>query len=219
MNGIAFAIILVIIAIVGVAVYIVKPQIKKPVPESADEKHVHFADEEGLPLEQTSDDSLPAIDMNELKRTTLNAYNDPEMTQSDHSKPTQGSMFEMPKFEIGGGILNRKGESGPSENQPHFNEFVGVRRGANNDTNAMDVNELDDGEIAAFSRGTRRQIEPIAPRMTLAMRMMDPDTVKAMIEASTGKPDEENKQANAVLDKIEKLSKPKKHKDKKSKKK
>lgn len=219
MNGKLVAIIFVIVAIVGVVAYIMKMR-RRSIQESNEEKHVRFADEEGLPLEQTSDDSLPAIDMNELKRTTLNAYNDPEMTQSDHSKPTQGSMFEMPKFEIGGGILNRKGESGPSENQPHFNEFVGVRRGANNDTNAMDVNELDDGEIAAFSRGTRRQIEPIAPRMTLAMRMMDPATVKAMIEASTGKPDEENKQANAVLDKIEKLSKqPKKHKDKKSKKK
>ena len=212
MNGIQVAIVLVIVAIIATSVYIIRQKQNKPVPEPV-------TVEEGFPLEQTNDDSLPEIDMDELKRTTLNAYNDPEMTQTDHSKQLQGPVFEMPKFEIGGGILNRKGASGPSDNQPHFNEFIGVHRGAGSEANAMDANSLDDGEIAAFSRGTRRQIEPIAPRMTLAMRMMDPDTVKAMIEASAGKPDDENKQANAVLDKIEKkISKPKKL-NKKSKKK
>lgn len=205
MNGIQVAIVLVIVAIIAISVYIIRQKQNKPVPEPAT-----VETEEGSPLEQTSDDSLPEIDMDELKRTTLNAYNDPEMTQTDHSKQQQGSVFEMPKFEIGGGILNRRGASGPSDNQPHFNEFVGVHRGAGSEANAMDANSLDDGEIAAFSRGTRRQIEPIAPRMTLAMRMMDPDTVKAMIEASAGKPDDENKQANAVLDKIEKKKKSKK---------
>lgn len=205
MNGIQVAIVLVIVAIIAISVYIIRQKQNKPVPEPATVEA-----EEGFPLEQTSDDSLPEIDMDELKRTTLNAYNDPEMTQTDHSKQQRGSVFEMPKFEIGGGILNRRGASGPSDDQPHFNEFVGVHRGAGSEANAMDANSLDDGEIAAFSRGTRRQIEPIAPRMTLAMRMMDPDTVKAMIEASAGKPDDENKQANAVLDKIEKKKKSKK---------
>jgi len=205
MNGIQVAIVLVIVAIIAISVYIIRQKQNKPVPEPATVEA-----EEGFPLEQTSEDSLPEIDMDELKRTTLNAYNDPEMTQTDHSKQQQGSVFEMPKFEIGGGILNRRGASGPSDDQPHFNEFVGVHRGAGSEANAMDANSLDDGEIAAFSRGTRRQIEPIAPRMTLAMRMMDPDTVKAMIEASAGKPDDENKQANAVLDKIEKKKSKKK---------
>lgn len=149
-----------------------------------------------------------SLDIESIKRATMDAYKNPSFQREDRQNQKKQQEFNMPVFDIGGGVLSR--EKTPQQinaAQPHFNNFTGIQRGMGSGVSDMEANELNDDNVAAFSRGSGLHLEKIQPRMTLAMRMMNPDELKTLIDASNPKPT--GKQAERVLDGIDIINKSK----------
>ena len=146
-------------------------------------------------------------------------YKDPHNQQKDKTvdnRPVSG--FEMPKFEIGGGVLSRtRTENDVKQSQPRFRSFVGFDRSQRGNEENLNEADLNDANLGMFGRGHGRQLQKMKPRITLAMRTQ---MTEAQIDALVNQTANETasmSQAKQVLEGIEELKAKSKKKTKKSK--
>ena len=167
-------------------------------PEEFKERSVSFADEHGLPL----DDS---ISVEEIEKTTAALYpTDEEMTQvvDVRDTATPEPVIDMPTFHISGMGHNIRTDRQVSNDIPKYTSLIGINRHEMPGESELEEKDLSDEPMGMLKRTSRPTIQPIKPRMSLGMRMMGADKAAAMIHEFEKKP-EDMKQANMVLAKVE----------------
>lgn len=180
------------------------------------------ADEIAAVTEQTNARSIEALPLSELNSALIQSetYRDPHNQQLDKSvdnKPV--SDFNMPKFEIGGGVLSRTKTANDIEQaQPRFRSFVGFDRSQRGTEANLSEETLDDNNLGMFGRGQGKKLQKMKPRLTLAMRTQ---MTKSELDAIVNQTADQNasmSQAKQVLEGIKELKeKSKKDSKKKSK--
>lgn len=146
-------------------------------------------------------------------------YKDPHNQQKDKTVDNEPqSTFEMPKFEIGGGVLARtRTENDIKQSQPRYRSFVGFDRSHRGTEANLDEAELSDANLGMFGRGQGKQLQKIKPRLTLAMKTQ---MTEAQIDALVNQTVSDNasmSQAQKVLEGIEEMKSKSKKKSKHSK--
>lgn len=205
---------LVTVVIVGLVWYVTKLQREK--------KHVSISNPEVTST--ISQSSLPDLDADEIANTTRDrilagepienmitheAFKDERNQQQDKTVDNKpAASFEVPTFDIGGGVLSRgKSDRDVEQSQPRFRSFLGFDRSQRQSEENMAENELNDGNLGMYGRGQGRQLQKIKPRITLAMRTQMTD---AEIDALVSQGDTSTasmSQAKKVLADIETMKK------------
>ena len=183
-------------------------------PDEFKEKKVTFADDHGLPL----DDS---VSVEEIEKTTTALYPPPEeLIQKVETRDTTTpeSVLDMPSFHMSGMGHNIKTDTQLNKEMPKFASLIGINRHEMVADSEFEEKDLADAPMGMLKRTSRPKIQPIKPRMSLGMRMMGAEKAAMMIQEFEKTPSE-MKQANMVIAKIEDAKeKTKGKKDKKERK-
>lgn len=175
------------------------------------DKKVSFADEHGLPLDDSES-------ISEIEKATNDIYNKPALTQKVEARDVTETepIIDMPVIEMSGITHGMKTENQIKNEIPKFTSLLGINRHETAAVDELEENNLTDDAVGMFQRQKRQAAQPIKPRMSLGMRMMGADQAANLIREFEQKP-EDMKQANMVMSKIEEKKEQTKTKSKKTK--
>lgn len=180
-------------------------------PEEFKDKKVSFADDHGLPLDDSES-------ISEIEKATNDIYAKQELTQKVEARDVTETepIINMPVFEMSGMMHGTKTENQIKKEMPKFTSLLGVNRHETTVEDELEEHNLTKDAVGMFQRQKRQAAQPIKPRMSLGMRMMGADQAANLIREFEQKP-EDMKQANMVMSKIEEKKEQTKTKSKKTK--